>query len=122
MIGGRIRNREAIIELEVTGPGQPSHQIEAVIDTGYNGYLTLPARLLTVLQLRFAGCHCRLVRQCDRGLSHLIGFDVVSCDDFGLAGFGGVTNRCNQPLRWHCWASQQWHPALGKFEMMNSGQ
>ena len=49
MISGIIRNREAIIELEVSGPGQPRRQIEAVIDTGYNGYLTLPSYLATVL-------------------------------------------------------------------------
>ena len=55
MIHGTIRNREAVIELEVSGPGQPPQQIEAVIDTGYNGYLTLPSHLVTALQLPFAG-------------------------------------------------------------------
>lgn len=55
MISGRIRNREAIIELIVSGPGQPRRQIKAVIDTGYNGYLTLPSHLVSVLQLPFAG-------------------------------------------------------------------
>ena len=55
MIRGTIRNRESIIELEVYGPGQPAQQIQAVIDTGYNGYLTLPGRLVTALQLPFAG-------------------------------------------------------------------
>jgi clan AA aspartic protease len=55
MISGRIRNREAIIELEVSATGQPPQQIEAVIDTGYNGYLTLPSQLVTALGLSFAG-------------------------------------------------------------------
>ena len=55
MINGRIRTREAIIEVEVSGPSQPPQQIEAVIDTGYNGYLTLPSHLVTVLQFPFAG-------------------------------------------------------------------
>ena len=55
MIRGTIRNRESIIELEVYGPGQPTQQIQAVIDTGYNGYLTLPSHLVTALQLPFAG-------------------------------------------------------------------
>lgn len=55
MISGTIRNREAIIELEVSAPGQPLQQIEAVIDTGYNGYLTLPGSLVTALHLPFAG-------------------------------------------------------------------
>ena len=56
MISGKIRNREATIALEVSGPGQsPQQQIEAVIDTGYNGYLTLPSDLVTALTLPFAG-------------------------------------------------------------------
>jgi clan AA aspartic protease len=55
MISGSIRNREAIIELEVSAAGQPPQQIEAVIDTGYNGYLTLPSQLVTAISLPFAG-------------------------------------------------------------------
>ncbi len=55
MIRGTVRNREALIELEVSDPGQPVAKLEAVIDTGYNGYLTLPYDLVTALQLPFAG-------------------------------------------------------------------
>ena len=55
MIGGRIRNREAFIEFDVSAPGQRSQQVEAVIDTGYNGYLTLPSQLVIALRLPFAG-------------------------------------------------------------------
>ncbi|MEO8498008.1 MAG: clan AA aspartic protease [Planctomycetota bacterium] len=55
MIRGTIRNREAVIELEVSGPGQTASKVEAVIDTGYNGYLTLPYDLVAALQLAFAG-------------------------------------------------------------------
>ena len=55
MIRGIIHNHEAIVELEVSGLGQPTQQIEAVIDTGYNGYLTLPSHLVTSLQLPFVG-------------------------------------------------------------------
>jgi clan AA aspartic protease len=55
MITGAIRNREAIIGLDVSGPGPLTQQTEAVIDTGYNGYLTLPPDLVARLQLPFAG-------------------------------------------------------------------
>lgn len=55
MISGRIRNREAIVDLEISRPGQPSRQLEAIIDTGYNGYLTLPSPLVTILGLPLAG-------------------------------------------------------------------
>lgn len=54
MIAGTVRNREAAVELEVAGAGQHSRRIEAVIDTGYNGYLTLPSQLVTAMQLAFA--------------------------------------------------------------------
>jgi clan AA aspartic protease len=55
MIRGRIRDHEAIIEFEVAGRDQSLQQIEAVVDTGFNGYLTLPSHLVSALQLPFAG-------------------------------------------------------------------
>jgi clan AA aspartic protease len=55
MISGTIRNREAIIALDVSAHGAPVRQVEAVIDTGYNGYLTLPAEIVKALGLQFAG-------------------------------------------------------------------
>ena len=36
MIHGRLCSREAIIEIEVSGPDEEPQQIVAVIDTGYN--------------------------------------------------------------------------------------
>jgi clan AA aspartic protease len=55
MITGKVRNREAIIDIEVSTPARSPQQIEAVIDTGYNGHLTLPDHLVASLQLPFAG-------------------------------------------------------------------
>ena len=55
MISGTIRNREALIELDVSGPSQSPRHVEAVLDTGYNGYLTLPRQLVSALGLPFAG-------------------------------------------------------------------
>ncbi|HKQ78656.1 MAG TPA: clan AA aspartic protease [Blastocatellia bacterium] len=56
MITGKVTaNREATIEFEVNGFGQPPHQVEAVIDTGFNGYLTLPNQLIGLLNLPSAG-------------------------------------------------------------------
>ena len=56
MITGKITtNREAIIELEVIGLNQSREKIEAVIDTGFNGYLTLPNDLINYLKLQRAG-------------------------------------------------------------------
>jgi predicted aspartyl protease len=55
MIAGRVTNREAIVELDLAGPGQSLRSVEAVIDTGYNGQLTLPRPLVSRLNLPFAG-------------------------------------------------------------------
>ncbi len=56
MITGKVTiNREAVIELEVASPAQQRRRIQAVIDTGYNGYITLPSHLITALQLPFVG-------------------------------------------------------------------
>ena len=42
---------EPIVNLTVQGPSGQSREIEAVIDTGYNGFLTLPPTLVTELDL-----------------------------------------------------------------------
>ena len=56
MITGKVSaNREAIIELEVLGPEQRMESVEAVIDTGFNGDLTLPIDLVNSLELQPAG-------------------------------------------------------------------
>ena len=56
MITGKVTaNREVVIEIEVAGPAQQLRRTQAVIDTGYNGYLTLPRQLVSALKLPFAG-------------------------------------------------------------------
>ena len=54
MIDGAVNDAyEAVVALSLHGP--EGHQnIEAVIDTGYSGFLTLPAALVTELGLPFA--------------------------------------------------------------------
>jgi clan AA aspartic protease len=55
MIIGRItNNQEAIIELEIVGLNQ-REKIEVVIDTGFDGHLTLPGDLINRIGLRQAG-------------------------------------------------------------------
>lgn len=55
MIIGKIKaNREAVIELEVIGLAQRA-KIEAVLDTGFTGYLMLPSDLINHLSLQLIG-------------------------------------------------------------------
>ena len=52
MITGVVNpNREAIIGLVVAGPRGQQQEIEAIIDTGFTGFLTLPPALVAALGL-----------------------------------------------------------------------
>ena len=56
MITGRVTaNREVVVELEVVSSNQEKEKVEAVIDTGFNGYMTLPSDLVNRLKLQLAG-------------------------------------------------------------------
>ncbi len=52
MITGHVTAyREAVIPLNVDGPRNRGREINAVVDTGFNGFLTLPASLIQELGL-----------------------------------------------------------------------
>lgn len=54
MITGTVNPyREPIIRLLVRGPLGQEHEIEAVVDTGFTGSLTLPPTLIAALSLPF---------------------------------------------------------------------
>jgi len=56
MITGHITaQREAIVRLVVLDTAQQPHDVDAVIDTGFNGFLTLPRAMVQTLQLPLAG-------------------------------------------------------------------
>jgi clan AA aspartic protease len=56
MITGRVTAlHEATIRLTVRGPYQHQQEVDAVIDTGFNGFLTLPNSVVHALQLPFVG-------------------------------------------------------------------
>ena len=44
---------EAVISLSLRGPSGQAQEIDAVIDTGFNGFLTLPPTLVAELGLPF---------------------------------------------------------------------
>ena len=55
MIEGEVNaNYEPVISLPVQGPAGQTLEIDAVVDTGFNGFLTLPTVLVAELSLPFA--------------------------------------------------------------------
>lgn len=62
MIEGKVNDAlEVVVRLVVQGPTGRTREIEAVIDTGFNGFLTLPAALGEELGLtRFGSGTARL--------------------------------------------------------------
>ena len=56
MISGIVTAEiEAVVALRVRGPRNREFTTEVVIDTGFNGFLTLPANVIVDLELSFAG-------------------------------------------------------------------
>lgn len=54
MIAGVVNaSREAVLRLSLQGPSGQARDIEAVIDTGYSGMLTLPPAIVAELGLPF---------------------------------------------------------------------
>ncbi len=53
MISGIVQAREPLIRLTIRGLRGRRQEIEAVIDTGYTGWLTLPPTVIAGLNLRW---------------------------------------------------------------------
>lgn len=52
MISGSVNaNREARVRLFLRGPGGQEREVEAMVDTGFNGFLTLPSAFIAALEL-----------------------------------------------------------------------
>jgi clan AA aspartic protease len=53
IVGGANAAREALIQLEVRGPGGAQRTLDAAIDTGFNDELTLPRHVIAELGLAY---------------------------------------------------------------------
>ncbi len=56
MIGGAVNAaRQAVVGLPLRGPSGRALEVEAVVDTGFDRFLTLPLGVVSELALAFAG-------------------------------------------------------------------
>ena len=53
--GGVNANYEAVVTLPLRGPSGQKRNIEAIVDTGFNGFLTLPPSYVEELGLAYLG-------------------------------------------------------------------
>lgn len=51
MIVGIVRSRQPLIRLMIRGNGGRQQEVEAVVDTGYTGWITLPSTVIPSLSL-----------------------------------------------------------------------
>ena len=66
---------EAVVTLPLRGPEGQSRVIDAVIDTGYNGFLTLPTAVVAELGLAFGG-----ISRATLADGSVVAFDVIRRD------------------------------------------
>lgn len=73
MIEGVVTtSREAVIRLAVQGPSGQARDVEAVIDTGYSGMLTLPSAIVAEIGLAFRSSGRAILANGGRGdLQHV---------------------------------------------------
>lgn len=72
MIRGTVTgDREIVIQLELAGTNRRSTTMPAVVDTGFNGFLTLPMSVLSLLGASLVG-----TRRAELGDGNLVELDV----------------------------------------------
>lgn len=66
MMEGRVTaTPEALLTLKVSGPQGHESEIEAILDTGFTDYLTLPRSIIAALHLPFMDtAQCQLADGC----------------------------------------------------------
>ena len=88
---------EAVVSLTIQGPSGQSREIEAVIDTGFNDYLTLPPLLVAELGLAYR----------NRGQMILADGSEVTFDIYGVTMLWD-----GEPRQFHAYAADA-EPLVG---------
>lgn len=54
-VGRVVPNRGPIVQLSIQRPDDREHEIEALLDTGFNGFLALPSSIIEAFSLSHLG-------------------------------------------------------------------
>lgn len=78
MIAGTVNaDDEAVIRLRVQGSTGPAHEVDAMIDTGFHGFLTLPPAVVTALGLPYRSRGRALLAHSSEELFDIYGVTVL---------------------------------------------
>jgi clan AA aspartic protease len=77
MITGVVRSLEASVKLPVQGPNGRARQIEAVVDSGFTGCLTLPRHIIDKLGLDLHGFQPGVLADGSERLFEVYGAEVM---------------------------------------------
>ena len=98
MIVGIVRAREPLIRLTLHGFRGLQQEIEAVVDSGYTGWLTLPPTVIAALNLRW--------QTFGRGIladGSVSSFDVYQARSCGTAASGAFSWMSLMRPLWSAW-------------------
>ena len=116
MITGTINaDYEAVIRLRVHGPTGHAHEVEAIIDTGFNGFLTLPPALVTALGLT----------RRSRGRALLANGSEELFDIYGVTVLWDGQHGMSRQMRWtprHWWACRCWRATISTSRSQREGR
>ncbi len=83
-------NLEAVVAIHLQGPAGQTQEVEAVIDTGFNGYLALPPAIVTDLGLPVVGEAEAVLADGGEAVFDVYGVTVVWDDQPRLVESGAV--------------------------------
>ena len=76
-LSGTVRGREAVVTLSIEDAAGLQHEIEAVLDTGFTGYLVLPPAVIRQLGLARRGRRRMTLADGTVRMHHFYGASVI---------------------------------------------
>ena len=91
MIEGLVNaNLEAVVQVALRGPTGQVREVDAVIDTGFNGFLTLPPALATELEFPYVFSSKAILADGSEARFDVVGVTVLWDDEARYVETGAV--------------------------------